>query len=219
MSFDPNSDISSQSSPKRFRKSALKAFLSGRATGKKVRRGMAGGKPGGRHGAGKAVFDGQGTRQCAACPVFRGRERCRSWAGTDLDRTAYGPAFGIVDLMESVGPGEGRSARFERVFCPAAIALAVPQDAVDDVKIGNKGDSAHARAAGAASQGVSLEDFPDQTGPRAAGLPGEIGIVPLAGADARGVVVGSHRRARLCAGCNRPRRTSDNGFLDWGYAR
>ena len=89
-----------------------------------------------------------------------------------------------------------RSARFERVSCPAAIALAVAQDAVDDARVGNKGDDAHAGAAGSASQGVSLEDFPDQTGPRAGSLPGEIGIVPLAGGDAGGAIVGSRRRAQ-----------------------
>ena len=116
--------------------------------------------------------------------------------GADLDRTAYGPAFGIVDLMESMGPGEGGIARFERVFCPAAFALAMAQDAVNDVGVGNKGDDAHAGAAGSASQRVSLENFPDQTGPGAAGLPGEIGIVPLAGGDAGIGVFGSRRRAQ-----------------------
>jgi len=83
--------------------------------------------------------------------------------------------------MESVGPGEGRITRFERVFCPAAIALAMAQDAVDDARVDNKGDDAHWGAAGAASQRVSLEKFPDQARPRAPRLPGEIGIVPIAG--------------------------------------
>ncbi len=143
----------------------LSAFLSGRARGKQVSRGMAGAKPGGGHGA-------------------------------DLDRTAYGPAFGIVARMEGMGPGEGGIARFERVFCPAAFALAMAQDAVNDVGVGNKGDDAHAGAAGSASQRVSLENFPDQTGPGAAGLPGEIGIVPLAGGDAGIGVFGSRRLAQ-----------------------
>ena len=53
--------------------------------------------------------------------------------------------------MVSVGPGEGRIARFERVFCPAAIALALAQDEVDDARVGNKRDDAHAGAAGSAS--------------------------------------------------------------------
>jgi hypothetical protein len=36
----------------------------------------------------------------------------------------------IVDanLLESVEPGERRIARFERVFCPTVIALAMAQD-------------------------------------------------------------------------------------------
>ena len=112
--------------------------------------------------------------------MYRGRECSRSWAEADLDRTAYRPELGVVgaNLLEKVGPGEGRSARFERVFRPAAIALSMAQDAVDDAGIGNKGDDAHAGAAGAASQRVGLEYFPGQTSPRAAGLPREIGIVP-----------------------------------------
>jgi hypothetical protein len=75
------------------------------------------------------------------------------------DRAAYGPAFGMTDakLMEGAGPGEERIATFERVLCPAAIALAVAQNAIDDARVGNKGDNPHAGAAGAASQGVSLE--------------------------------------------------------------
>jgi len=48
--------------------------------------------------------------------------------------------------MESVGPGEGRISRFERIFCPAAMALAVAQDSVDDARVGNKGDDAQVRA-------------------------------------------------------------------------
>jgi hypothetical protein len=72
-------------------------------------------------------------------------------------------------------------ARLEWVLRLAALAFPMAQDAVDDAGIGNKGDDAHA---GAASQRVSLENFPDQTGPSAAGLPGEIGIVPGRGAGA-----------------------------------
>jgi len=107
--------------------------------------------------------------------------------------------------MVSVGPGEGRIARFERVFCPAAIALAMAQDAVDDARIGNKRDDAHAGAAGSASQGVSLEDFPDQSSPGAAGLPGEAGIVPRlgrgsAGNGAVGLSVGADDSAPIRVG-------------------
>ena len=73
------------------------------------------------------------------------------------------------------------------------------QDAVHDTGIGNKGEDAHAGAAGAASQRVGLENFPDQTSPRAAGLAGEIGIVPLVGGDAGGGVVGWRRLAQNSA--------------------
>ena len=113
--------------------------------------------------------------------MCRGRESSRSGAKADLDRTAYRQEFGVVGatLLEQGEPGEGRrSARFERTFCPAAIAPAVTQDAVDHTGVGNEGNNAHAGAAGGASQRVGLEYFPDQTSPRAAGLPREIGIVP-----------------------------------------
>lgn len=107
--------------------------------------------------------------------------------------------------MVSVGPGEGRIARFERVFCPAAIALAMAQDEVDDARVGNQRDDAHAGAAGSASQGVSLEDFPDQSSPGAAGLPGEAGIVPRlgrgsAGNGAVGLSVGADDSAPIRVG-------------------
>ena len=82
--------------------------------------------------------------------------------------------------MESMGPGEGRRRRFERVFCPAAFAVPMTKDAVDDAGVGNKGDAAHAGAAGA-GQGIRFEDFSQQTSPGAAGFPGKLGIIPVPG--------------------------------------
>jgi len=70
------------------------------------------------------------------------------------------------------------------------------QDTVDDARFGNKRDDAHARATGAASQGVSLENLLNQPGPDSAPLPGEIRIVPLVGGDADIGFVGSRRHAR-----------------------
>jgi hypothetical protein len=95
-------------------------------------------------------------------------------------------------LWKGVGAGARRRTRLERVPSLAALALPVSQDAVDDAGVGNKGDDAHAGAAGA-SQRISFEDFPDQAGPSAAGLPGEVGIVPgldrgRAGAGAVGLL-------------------------------
>ncbi len=105
-------------------------------------------------------------------PAARGA--CAYQSRTPFDRTAYGPAFGIVaiTLLDSAGPGEGRVASCERIFCPAATALAVAQDAVNHAGIRNKGDNPHAAAA-RAQERVSLEDFPYQTSPCAAGLPRE----------------------------------------------
>ena len=73
------------------------------------------------------------------------------------------------------------------------------QDAVDNARVGNKGDDAHAGAAGGASQGVRLEDFPDQTSPGAARLPEQVGIVALSGGNAGGGIVGLRRGAHYSA--------------------
>jgi len=54
----------------------------------------------------------------------------------------------------------------------------MPQDAVDDARICNKGDDAHAPAAGI-QEGIRFENFLDRASPRAAGFPGNIRIVPL----------------------------------------
>jgi hypothetical protein len=64
----------------------------------------------------------------------------------------------------------------------------VAQDAVDDARVGNKGDDAHAGAAGA-GQGISFEDSPDQAGPSAAGLAekSELSRASGAGAPAPGL--------------------------------
>ena len=78
-------------------------------------------------------------------------------------------------------------------------------DTVDDARVGNNRDDAHAGAAGAASQRVSLENFPDQSSPGAAGLPGEVGIVPplgrgSAGRGAVGLSVGADDSAPVRIG-------------------
>jgi len=54
----------------------------------------------------------------------------------------------------------------------------MPQDAADDAGIRNKGDDAHASAAGA-KQRIRLEDLFNQPRPRAAGFSGAIRIVAL----------------------------------------
>ena len=90
-------------------------------------------------------------------------------------------------LRKGVGAGARRRTRLERVPSLAALALPVAQDAVDDAGVGNKGHDAHAGAAGA-HQGVGFEDLPDQAGPSAAGLAGEIGIVLGLGRGSAGAV-------------------------------
>jgi hypothetical protein len=52
------------------------------------------------------------------------------------------------------------------------------QDAIDDPWVSNKRDDLHAGATGA-YQGVRFEDFSQEARPRAAGFPGEVGIVLL----------------------------------------
>jgi hypothetical protein len=98
-------------------------------------------------------------------------------------------------LRKGVGAGARRRTRLERVPSLAAIALPVAWDAVDDAGVGNKGDDAHAGAAGA-SQRIRFQDFPDQSSPGAAGLPGEVGIVPRLGrGSAKAGAVGLLARA------------------------
>jgi len=100
----------------------------------------------------------------------------------------------IRGSLESAGRNARRSSRFERILCLAAPAFQVAQDAIDNARLCNKGDDAHAGAAGA-KQGIDLEDLPDQARPRAAGLPGEVGIVPIL----VGISVGIGR-VGFCAG-------------------
>jgi len=52
-------------------------------------------------------------------------------------------------LWVATGAGARRIARFERILRLASLAFAVAQDAVEDARICNKGDDAHAGAAGA----------------------------------------------------------------------
>jgi len=61
---------------------------------------------------------------------------------------------------------------------PAALAFAVKQDVLDDARVCNKGDDAHACAA-SSEQRVYFEDFSEQAHPGAACFPGEVEIVLL----------------------------------------
>ena len=96
------------------------------------------------------------------------------------------------------GAGARRSAGFERILGFAAPAFPMAQDAVDDARVRNQGNDAHAGAA-RAKQRIDFEDFSNQAGPRAAGLPGGVRIV-LPGAcvsRSRGVagIGGRNRRS------------------------
>jgi hypothetical protein len=66
-------------------------------------------------------------------------------------------------LRKGVGASARRRTRRERVPSFAALALPVAQDAVDDAGVGNKGDDAHAGAAGA-DQRIGFENNPQTTG-------------------------------------------------------
>jgi len=101
--------------------------------------------------------------------------------GTPRPEGCLGGVRGVAadwTLWVGAVAGARRSARFERILRLATLAFAVAQDAVDDARICNKGDDAHARAAGA-EQRVDFEDFSEQTRPGAACFPGEVGIVLL----------------------------------------
>ena len=66
----------------------------------------------------------------------------------------------------------------KRILCFAASAFAMPQNAVNDARICNKGDDARA-ATTTTQEGIGLEDFLDQAGPGAAGFPGAIRIITI----------------------------------------
>ena len=95
-------------------------------------------------------------------------------------RSANRTSAAASELLRIVGDRDrgGRRPWFERIPGFAALAFPMPQDAVDDAGICNKGDDAHAAAAGA-QQRIRFEDFLNQPSPRAAGFPGAIRIVPL----------------------------------------
>jgi len=84
-----------------------------------------------------------------------------------------------------------RSARIEWVLRLAAPAFTMAQDAVDDPRVCNEGNDLHACAA-CAKQRVCFEDFPEQSRPRAAGFPEEVGIVLPGLSVCRGRGAGAH---------------------------
>ena len=83
---------------------------------------------------------------------------------TDLDQMKLGTAAGSHDpVMESMRGkmrgkrgGPGRRTGFERIARLAALALEMPQDAIDDARFSNNRDHLHFGAAGT-QQGVNLE--------------------------------------------------------------
>ena len=63
----------------------------------------------------------------------------------------------LLELLRKAYGGSGRSAWFERILGLATPAFAMAQDEIHGPGIGNKGDNAHAGAAGA-KEGIRLED-------------------------------------------------------------
>ena len=101
------------------------------------------------------------------------------WLGTLRPQGRLARVRGeAADWALWAGAGARWSARFEGIPRLAALAVAVVQDAVDNARVCNKGDDAHACAADA-EHWVYLENFPQQARPGAARFPGEVGIVLL----------------------------------------
>jgi hypothetical protein len=56
--------------------------------------------------------------------------------------------------------GPGRRSRLERIARLAALALEMPQDAIDDTRVSNDRDNLHFCAAARTQHGVNLENLP-----------------------------------------------------------
>jgi len=88
--------------------------------------------------------------------------------GAHLDRTGSRTAIGSEALTPELWKGKrgiaGWGAGLERVRRLAALAFAVPQDAVDNARIRNDGDNLHPCPT-ATQQGVNLENLPQEPGP------------------------------------------------------
>ena len=141
----------------------------------------------------------RGTRSSTNCGLQSGRGQCRAFGahfGRLSEPRPHGRGYplsglrpwgeGLADTLSQSAPdcddeirirfSPRRSSRFERILHLAALAVPMVQDAVDNTRLGNKGDDPHAGAA-SADQRICFEDLPDQARPRAAGFPGAVGIV------------------------------------------
>jgi len=102
------------------------------------------------------------------------------WA--ELDATGAWPAAGNDTVTLELSPGAclrpRRRARLERILRLAALALAIAQDAVDDRRVGNEGNYAHAGATGA-EKGIHFENLLQQARPSASGFLGDVGVVRI----------------------------------------
>ncbi len=131
----------------------------------------------------KSASERQKARPCDACPelcVCHSRLRRRSGTPRSDGRLAgvRMSYLRCLALLPRAGAGVRRSAGFERILRPAALAFPMVQDAVDDPRVGNKRDDPHAGAT-SADQGVHFENLPQQARPRAPRFPREVGIVML----------------------------------------
>jgi len=129
------------------------------------------------------VSERRKERQFAACPESCVcRSRLRRCSGTPRpDGRLAGIRMAYLRRWASLprsGVGARRSAGFERILRPAALAFPMAQDAAGDPRVCDEGDDPHAGATGA-DQRVHFEDFSEQARPRAPGFRGGVGIVLL----------------------------------------
>jgi hypothetical protein len=124
----------------------------------------------------------QNSRQIPLSPEFRAC-RLKFCSRSDKPQLNRRPAAKrtsavVSELLHNPRRSSGRRPWFKGILRLAALACTMPQDAVNDAGIGNKGDDAHAAAAGA-KQRIGLENLLNQPSPGTACFPGAIRIVAL----------------------------------------
>jgi len=121
----------------------------------------------------------------------------------------------LLQLLEASRCGPGRRTRLEGISGSAALALEMSQNAIHHPWLSYNRDNLHLGAAGT-EHGVDFENLAQQASPRAAGFPGELGILILCGgtcgpackilrqsgayADSAAVAIGPIRTSGMLAG-------------------
>ena len=107
--------------------------------------------------------------------------------------------MGEVGLLMGKCGGPGRRAGFEGISGLAALALEMPQDAINHACISNNGDNLHLSAAGT-QHGINFKNLAQQARPCAASFLGELRVLVGPG----GLCCGAGEILRHSGGYSRP---------------